>query len=271
MVRRKGAEGNLPVSISEKIEILVMLSADSDESIRNTAYYTLETLNLYELRVVFTDPGTPLPVLDFAATQLVPKRRELAEVILENPALPRDLREWIQNSVAHFADQKITPAPAATEEEAVELPGPARETLLQKISRLSAADKIKMALTGNQEERFILIRDANKIVARAVLDSPKVSDQEIESYASMKSVTEEILRLIALNRKYMKSYAVVYALVNNPRTPIEVGLPLINRLNDRDLKGLSINKNVPEVLRTIARKMVKQKEQARKPKLPGKH
>jgi hypothetical protein len=248
-----------------------MLSADPDDSIRNTAFYTLETLNLYELRVVFTNPETPLPVLDFAATQLVPKRRELAEAMLENPGLPRDLREWIEAAQIQFAEQKITQAPAPIEEEAVELPGPTRETLLQKIARLSAADKIKMALTGNQEERMLLIRDSNKIVSRAVLQSPKLSDVEIESFASMKSVTEEILRLIALNRKFMKSYAVVYALANNPRTPIDVSLPLINRLNERDLKGLSINKNVPEVIRSIANKMIKQKQEASKPKLPGKH
>jgi hypothetical protein len=103
-----------------------------------------------------------------------------------------------------------------------------------------------------------------------VLQSPKISDMEIENIASMKNVTEEVLRLIAMNRKFAKSYNVVRALINNPRLPIDVGLPLINRLNERDLKGLGLNKNVAEVIRGMAAKIIKMKEEASKPKLPGK-
>ncbi len=137
---------------------------------------------------------------------------------------------------------------------------------------MPAAEKIKTALTGNQEERLLLIRDSNKLVARAVLQSPKLSDAETENIASMKNVTEEVLRLIAMNRKFMKSYSVVRQLINNPRTPIDVGLPLLNRLNERDLKGLMLNKNIAEVIRGMAQKMIKLKEEASKPKIKtGKH
>jgi hypothetical protein len=86
----------------------------------------------------------------------------------------------------------------------------------------------------------------------------------------MKNVAEEVLRLIAINRKFMKSYAVVRQLVSNPRTPIEVSLPLLNRLNDRDLKIVSLNRNVPEVIRGMALKAVKRKAEASKPKPLGK-
>jgi hypothetical protein len=120
------------------------------------------------------------------------------------------------------------------------------------------------------EERLLLIRDSNKLVARAVLGSPKLTDMEIENFASMKNVTEEVLRLIAMNRKFMKAYAVARQLINNPRTPIDVGLPLLNRLNERDLKGVMLNKNIAETLRSMALKMIKQKEEANKPKLPQK-
>ncbi len=269
VVRRKGAEGNLPVGLEEKIEILAILVSDPDEAIRNTAFYTLETWKVEELGQVLSSPQTSAHLLDFAANQLVPKRRELAPVLLNNPALPADLRAWVEMSASLFAEEKITAAPDAPSKEATEgeIKDPGRETLLQKISRMSAAEKIKLAISGNQEERLILIRDANKIVARSVLDSPKLSDQEIEAYASMKSVSEEILRLIAMNRKFMKSYAVGHALVSNPRTPIDVSLPLLSRLNDRDMKGVSINKNVPEVIRGMAAKIVKQREEATKPKL----
>ena len=87
----------------------------------------------------------------------------------------------------------------------------------------------------------------------------------------MKNVGEEVLRLIAMNRKFMKNYGVVRALVNNPRTPIDVGLPLLNRINDRDLKWLVLNRNVADVIRTTAEKIIRRKEEANKPKPQGKH
>jgi len=103
-----------------------------------------------------------------------------------------------------------------------------------------------------------------------VLQSPKISDTEAEGYAAAKNVSEEVLRLIASNRKYMKTYVVMRALINNPRAPIDVTLRLIARMNDKDLKGLSLNRNIPDVIRSMAIKVIKQKEEANKPKL-GKH
>ena len=100
-----------------------------------------------------------------------------------------------------------------------------------------------------------------------MLQSPKISETEAESYAAAKNVSEEVLRLISMNRRFMKSYVVMRALANNPRAPIDVSLPLIRRMNDRDLKGLSLNRNVPDVIRSMAIKAIKQKEEASKPKL----
>jgi len=146
-----------------------------------------------------------------------------------------------------------------------------RETLIQKINGMNVVQKIKAALTGNLETRMLLIRDSNKVVTRAVLQSPKISETEAESYAAAKNVSEEVLRLIATNRKFMKAYVVVRALINNPRTPIDVTMPLMGRMRDRDLKGLSLNRNVPDVIRNMAQKVIRQKEEASKLKLPGRH
>lgn len=220
---------------------------------------------------MLSNPATPIEVLDFASNHLITGRPEIADALLSNIALPEDLREWVKMTTALEREANlVAPTPTPIEAEPGAERTQERETLLQRINRMTAAEKIKAALTGNQEERLVLIHDSNKIVARAVLQSPKLSDMEIENIASMKNVTEEVLRLIAMNRKFRKSYAVVRALVNNPRTPIDVGLPMLNRLNERDLKGLMINKNVAEVVRGMALKMVKQKEEANKPKLSGK-
>ena len=269
MVRRKACRGELPVSLQEKIEILVLLAGDRDEESRNSAFHTLESWPPEELQQVLSNPSTPVAVLEFVAYNLAPGRKELGDALLRNPSLPGQLREWIENTAALFAEAESSesseaPVPLQSADQdgnSTHEEGPQkRETVLQRISRMSAVQKVKAALTGSQEERMILIRDPNKLVARAVLQSPKLSDHEAENFASMKDVSEEILRLIVRSRKFMKSYAVVRALVNNPRTPIDVGLPLLHHINDRDLKWLALNRNVSDVIRSMAEKFIKRKE-----------
>jgi len=266
LIRRKGAEGSLPVSLSEKIEILAILSGDGDDAIRNKALSTLGAWDARELRQVLSNPQTPVFLLDFAARHLIPQRKDLAAALLGNSALPEELRELIQNNTADAPPGQAIegqPSPDSHQEQAAPSDSQ-RETLLQKINRMSVAEKINAALMGSQEERAVLIHDANKIVSRAVLQSPKLTDQEIESIAMMKNVSEEVLRLVATNRKFIRSYAVARNLVNNPRAPTDVTLQFVNRMNDRDIKELSRNKNVAEVLRDAAFKMVKRKEDAKK-------
>jgi hypothetical protein len=271
LIRRKAAEGDLPVSLEDKIEILLTLCRDPDESTRNTALTTLKNWDESELKRVFSNPKTPAAILEFAVRRLVPEREELAETLAANPSLREPVRKLIHGGADESAPDGATEEDKTVEEEDAAEAATERQTLVQKISRMSVAEKINAALMGSQEERVILVRDSNKIVARAVLQSPKLSDQEAENIATMKNVSEEVLRLVAMNRKFIRSYSVARNLINNPRTPIDTGLPLIHRLNDRDLKELSHNKNVAEVIRSMANKLVKQKEHANKAKLPGKH
>lgn len=259
VIRRKGAEGSLPVSAAEKLEILVLLSQDAEEAIRHKAASSLQACDPAELQQVLAHPEIPFVVLDFAARHWAAEHPELSAVLLAHPALPAELREILTSRPAEFPGGNEAASPHAADAS-----GGQRETLLQKISRMSVAEKIKTALLGNQEERALLIRDANKVVSRAVLESPKLSDREIESISMMKNVSEEVLRLVATNRKSVRSYAVVRNLTNNPRVPVDVALPLVHRLNDRDLKELSRNKNVAEVLRSLALKLLKQKEAAKR-------
>lgn len=263
LIRRKAAEGGLPVPLEEKIEILVILCHDPDEGTRAMALETLQHWHPAELKQVFINPETPPDVLEFAVYCLAPERQELAESLAGNPALGEELRKVLQGDAGAGATERAEDVAAET--------APERETLVQKVARMTVAEKINAALMGAQEERTILVLDSNKIVARAVLQSPKLTDQEVENIATMKNVSEEVLRLVAMNRKFIRSYSIARNLVNNPRTPIDTGLPLIHRLNDRDLKELSRNKNVAEAVRSMANKMVKQKEQANRPRLPGKH
>jgi hypothetical protein len=134
-----------------------------------------------------------------------------------------------------------------------------RVSPLQKISRLTVGERVQLAIKGNKEERFILIRDGSKVVSSAVLESPKINDQEVEMFASMKNVQESVLRGIAGKRKYMKTYAVVRALANNPRCPLDVQLTIVKNLLNMDLRALSGNKNVSETVRKVALKMFRER------------
>src|SRR5919109_2454915 len=130
---------------------------------------------------------------------------------------------------------------------------------LQKISKLDVKGRIQLAMKGNKEERSILIRDGTKIVALAVLDSPKITDGEVEGFASQKNVLEAVLRGIPMKRRFAKHYPVIRNLVFNPRTPLDLSLGLIKNLLVNDLKNLSGNKEVSETVRKLALKMFKQK------------
>lgn len=137
-----------------------------------------------------------------------------------------------------------------------------RGSVLQKINRLDVKGRIQLAVKGTKEERAILVRDGTKIVALAVLDSPKISDGEVEKFASQKNVLEAVLRSIPMRRRFAKNYAVVRNLTFNPRTPIDVALGLMKNLLVQDLKHLSGNKEVSETIRKLALRMFKQRVEA---------
>jgi len=128
---------------------------------------------------------------------------------------------------------------------------------VQKIYRLNTAEKIITALKGSREERSILIRDPNRLVATAVLGSPRITEAEIESISGMKSVSDEILRTIGNHREWTKRYTVINNLVRNPRTPIGIALGMVARLQPRDIKGIAVDRNVPEPVRKQAQKFLK--------------
>jgi len=128
---------------------------------------------------------------------------------------------------------------------------------VQKIYRLNTAEKLITALKGSREERAILIRDPNRLVSMGVLGSPRITEAEIESFSAMKNVSDQVLREIGHHREWTKRYTVINNLVRNPRTPIGIALTLVPRLNPRDIKGIAVDRNVPEPVRKQAQKFVK--------------
>lgn len=166
------------------------------------------------------------------------------------------------------AEESQTPSPTTQPEARLAVaPKDQREqrsTPFQRIARMTVGERVQLAMKGTKDERFILIRDGSKVVSAAVLESPKLTDSEVETFAAMKNVQESVLRGIASKRKFMKLYPVIRSLVNNPRTPIDVTLPLLNHLLLMDLKSLSINKNVGDLLRKMAFKLFKDRSETKK-------
>jgi hypothetical protein len=130
------------------------------------------------------------------------------------------------------------------------------EATAQRLSKLSVAERIKRGMLGTREERFILIRDVNRLVAAAVLSSPKMNEADVEAFAKMANVSEDVLRTIGNARAWMRHYPVAAALAMNPKTPIAVSLGLVGRLVERDLKVIMRDRNMQEPIRAAARRML---------------
>src|SRR5262249_27405569 len=118
-----------------------------------------------------------------------------------------------------------------------------------------------LALRGNRDDRLILARDANKLVASAVVKNPRISDQEVESISKIKWMHEEVLRTICRNRAWISNYTIMLNLVTNPRPAVNYSMHFIKRLQLRDLKTLSKSKGIPDVLRAMAARLTLQRQQ----------
>lgn len=132
-------------------------------------------------------------------------------------------------------------------------------TAWYRISMMNTSEKIKLALLGDRNERNILIRDPNKIVALAVLESPKVTESEIESITKMRSVSDEVLKKIGTTKEWIKNYQIACALVKNPKTPVHVSLALLGRMLPKDLRDTCMSKDLPEVIRNTAKRLLNEK------------
>ena len=222
-VRRLAARGAVALAALEQLALLVMLLDDKDLEIQSLAADTVRKL-------------PPAALASFLA----------------RPEVPGVLREF-------FKQRGIEPAATAAPEASEPLIDPEPETPAQldtqerarkkDVFGLPIVEKIKLAMKGTREQRGQLIRDGNRMVAASVLSSPKLNETEVESYARMSNVSDDVLRLIGNNRSWTKSYLITAALARNPKTPLAISLRLVSRLNQRDLKMITRDRNVQEAVR----------------------
>jgi len=295
--------GGVKLSPPDLAEILSVLALDSDELVSTRAQESIlalpienfvEALNrqqalepLFEFAAknLAAKPGVADALIknkNCAAAHLVPLVQHLSALgvqalmdELERVSDSRELAEALEKSSSITLEQKsqlnellsdaMPDMEALTEALAdAEPDNERRKTLLQQISTMTVSQRVKFAMKGGSEARRTLIRDTNKVVQRAVLQSPRLTDQEVEAFASMTNLTDEILRMIGKNRNFRKNYNVIRNLLNNGKAPLDCSLGLLPMLNPPDLKKLGMNKNIPETLRATAVKLMRQRSETKK-------
>lgn len=209
----------------------------------------------------------------------------ILDAILENPALTPDVRRRALETREEFfekrerlkkhlppEDEPVDLSPIAdllekaeAEPEPAEVEAPLlspveeadeeKKNIWQALLTMTVGEKLQLAFKGDKTIRMILIRERNRLISTAVVRNPRMTDSEAEAVAGMRNLEEEVLRLVSMKREWMAKYPIVLNLVRNPKAPVGVVLPLINRLTLRDLKGLKDDKNVSEVVRTTARRL----------------
>ena len=127
-----------------------------------------------------------------------------------------------------------------------------RVSLIRRIMFMNTKDRMKLAMKGDREARSILIRDSNRVVCSAVVKNPRITEQEIEGVAAMRTVADEVLRIIAMNRAWVRSYTIIHNLAKNPRTPVPTAMNILPRIRTKDLVSLQQNRNVSEAVRRQA-------------------
>ncbi|HXY38428.1 MAG TPA: hypothetical protein VEQ10_02090 [Vicinamibacteria bacterium] len=215
------------------------LSADQRRRLRELR----ESFHIEDAR----EPAAAAPAAP-AATAPAPPVSPVPAVPEEAPAAPVPAEEEAPHDEAEAVARYLSPE---------EQQDPDKVSKVQKIYLMNTFEKLQTALKGSRTERAILIRDSNRLVAAAVIGSPSLTEPEIEAFAAMRNVSDEILRKIGQHREWTRRYAVVNNLVRNPRTPIGIALNLVPHLNPRDIKGVAIDRNVPDAVRKHALKFVR--------------
>jgi hypothetical protein len=144
-------------------------------------------------------------------------------------------------------------------------------TITQRVLTMSVSEKIKLATLGNKEARGLLLRDSNKLVSMAAAQSPRITDGEIHSIANSRTVNADVLRYIYSNREFLKTYAIKVALVKNPKVPLPTALKMLHTLQEKDIKELARDRNVPQTVQSQAKAFLMKKEAAAKGPATGKH
>ncbi|MDQ1591397.1 MAG: hypothetical protein QOG71_2024 [Pyrinomonadaceae bacterium] len=197
--------------------------------------------------------GTPSG-LTYDDAWLLAQHIEVSDADIDDSWLPLERMEEFFTESEEQRAANLERVLAETHAEAGEV-APERISLIRRVMLMNVKDRVKLAMKGDREARGILIRDSNKVVATGVINNPRITDKEIESISAMRTVSDEVLRLIAQNRAWARNYPVIHNLARNPRTPIATAINVLMRLQTKDLQNISQNRNVSEAVRRQAQRL----------------
>ena len=185
---------------------------------------------------------------------IIAQHIEVSDADIDDSWLPTERYDEL---VVETAEELAANMQRVIESEKLELGDVPNEriSLIRRIMFMNVKARMKLAMKGDREARGILVRDSNRIVSAAVVNNPRITDQEIENISSMRTVAEEVLRLISLNRNWARSYPIIHNLARNPRTPIPTVINILPRIRTKDLKSLTQNRNVSEAVRRQAQRL----------------
>jgi hypothetical protein len=242
--RLMAARGALAPRAHEQLVLLALLSEDPDEQVRAQARATLDRVpqDVLARFLARHDVGDDLRA--FFADRGVQPAGESAEAA-DDPLVTDP------DADASTPNEEAAAGPPGGEPDEAQ-----RTAAAQRLSKLTVAERMKRAMLGTREERFLLIRDTNRLIATCVLSSPKLTPVDVEAFAKMQNVAEDVLRIIGNSRHWVKRYPVAAALALNPKTPVAVSLTLVPRLVEREIKAIVRDRNMPEPVRAAARRVM---------------
>lgn len=239
-VRLDVALGHMAPRGQEQLALLALLVDDPDDEVRAAAEQTIAAIPPAPLAAVLARSDTPAELVRFFAA------RGISPVAGPETSAVEDEAPLLQ--APDDAGDTMAEAPGG------DTPAEGGQSITQQIQQMNVVERVRAAMKGSREVRALLIRDPNKMVSSAVLSSPKLTSAEVESFAKMANVAEDVLRAIGQNRAWVKNYGVAASLARNPKTPVAMSMNLMQRLIERDVRALAVDRNVPEALRLAARK-----------------
>lgn len=206
------------------------------------------------IEVLIEDAADPQVLREILLSNI--QRPEIIRLLYDSPNVPQEIQEdarKVLNLPATIAapSELIKVTAGKPEQEEIR-----RQNILRKIQIMTIGEKIHLAIFGGRDVRTILSRDSNREVVLSVLKNPKLTENEVEMLARSRNVPEDVLRAISKDKEWMKNYAILQALVNNPKTPPGISSPMMTSLRTRDLVTLETNKNVPDSVRSAAKRIL---------------
>ena len=216
------------------------------------------------LRAIILDVRTPAPVLDLIA-QVYSDDEELLRDLVLCPNLDETTLAFIALTAsdeikAYITHTRVMDVVTGDKPEDHAEGAKKKLNLTQMLTKMSPAQKIKLALTGAKEARGMLIRESSKTIALAVIANPRITIGEVEFFAKSTNLCEDVIRKIGTNTEWSRKNSIVTALVNNPKTPVGISMGFIPRLNEKELGLLEKSRNIPQPLRTAARNSLAKKK-----------